>query len=217
MKHPTSKQVAVVAGVFRELAKNPNHIVDMRDGNIRCIDTHYGDGIPPCGTVGCHAGEFAVGYGISVGYKFQGKRLYNKNEERVGFVTGMQLMARILGFADDTELEEWAWSNPEIWGNPYGKYMFTTEGIAFLPKHVVDEIQKRVLFYSELRQELILAADKLNITNQYFADWWQAVAERLYEMECREAGKVSHVMPHPMTQMQMPRQEQAGIQSRNKG
>ena len=155
----------------------------------------------PCGTIGCHAGEYLLGrvWGND-NYCSNGYHMTIKGGRMASYTDGMYLMAEDLGFHHIEELIQWAGKNPDIWGNQFGSFMFGCSALAFVPREQAEGMD----IHSDADANALVT-----VTNEYLADWWQAVADRLYELEQKEAKQVAHVMPHPMTQMQPPAAAQA--------
>lgn len=104
--HPTKAQVQVVIDTLQKakdmvtnagFAKAP---VSMMTGVLH-----------PCGTPMCHGGYYAIVKGMS-------------SENQQDFTDGANAMATDLGFNHNTDLEDWASQNPQLWGNDSGGDMF---------------------------------------------------------------------------------------------
>ena len=174
MKHPTSKAVRKVADVFYDLVENDNHkygttILDMSEEQI--VNDH-------CGTTACHAGWYLLAKTKvkhewracftpeGSYYKKDSVFLMSKDkQERINYFGGCSLMARDLGFKQESELTEWAERNPDIWGNEYGRFMFTSPDAFRFPNG------------GEVTLEMI-------------ADHWQAVSDLLEDREEKNATSV---------------------------
>lgn len=106
MNHPTKAQVQVVIDNLlkaQELAGGDCPVA-MWNGHV--------DFDHPCGTPMCHGAWYAL--------------VRCKNEAFSYYLQGADMMAEDLGFQPGL-LEEWAEDNPEIWGNEYGRSMFSAE------------------------------------------------------------------------------------------
>jgi len=72
-----------------------------------------------------------VWYNSLYGWLGWGVALINKGEYKLNkkdsleYDTFTEIIAKELGFDHDHNLEHWAYSNPEIWGNPFGSDMFS--------------------------------------------------------------------------------------------
>lgn len=108
-----------------------------------------------CGTPACHAGWYAA---------------FNPNmvmDRKGSYCEGVRALNNDLGFKSNTEssghsLREWAWHNPELWGNVYGYCMFSSNS-AFgrISENLTDDI----------------------LTLVDIAKHWQGVANRLCEKQ----------------------------------
>ena len=124
---PTRAQVAAVAAVFSQLAKD-NHAVDMGEAEVIQNDE--------CGTIACHAGwyEYAaacIGGGIMAPtedncfyYDSEPVYVHRKDGSKIHYENGAGRMARDLGFAQRGGLAAFAYEHPEWWGNAHGDAMF---------------------------------------------------------------------------------------------
>lgn len=107
---------------------------------------------PACGTPGCHAGEIWLAYPDK------------RPDGRYSFAVVAEWLSEYLmgekhiGEADmnNIAIVKWAKENPDIWGSPWGKGMFSNS-IAF--------------------------GNPKNLTAKHIADWWSAVADRLEALE----------------------------------
>ena len=115
MKHPKISQVIEVRDrLQRYVDQNPEAKLDMRVAQVNIMHV--------CGTVHCHAGNYAVqclSEGILDGL--------------IDYSYGSVMMTYHLGFDEPSELEIWAHNNENIWGNINGYNMFISPE-AFTPK-----------------------------------------------------------------------------------
>lgn len=139
LQHPHSSQVQKVIDALQRalpMAKAEGHL------RMTCDLVNAGGHV--CGTVHCHAGWLAIGLGLHA----------NKN---ISYLAGREALSEIMGFIDGKKLKEWAFFNPEKWGNPYGLYMFSDEKAfkssrrphgALNLKHIIDhwkEVKTRLV------------------------------------------------------------------------
>jgi hypothetical protein len=104
----------------------------------RLCDMHKTVINPNCNTPGCHAGWAAIALGAK-GNSFQ---------------VGMKALATHLGFLNLIELRAWAKNNPDIWGNPYGKFMFQ-DGYAFGQKSNVFSVDVLINHWQAVGERLL--------------------------------------------------------------
>jgi hypothetical protein len=110
MHNPTKKQWQKVIDNLNKvlpLAFQENHL-NMRNADVNCRQQ--------CGTIHCVGGWYAVA------------TLYGR--KRLTYSDGANEMASDLGFSGGfgiSDLENWAESNPDIWGNRYGYNLFCNE------------------------------------------------------------------------------------------
>lgn len=109
MRNPTKKQVQKVIDVLTKANKIAkfNAPVDMSETQVE--EKHI------CGTPMCHGGWYAVG-------RMPKTKIIEKH---VSYTHGASLMSKDLGFNNDSQLEEWAEQNPELWGNKCGWGIFS--------------------------------------------------------------------------------------------
>lgn len=109
---PSNKQIQfVIDNLQKYVDRYPNAKLDMKESYVNCRHK--------CGTVHCHAGNYAV-------QALNDGRLTGI----VHYKQGAYLMSKDLGFVDKECLKIWADNNPKIWGNNDGNSMFFSE-IAF--------------------------------------------------------------------------------------
>ena len=169
MKHPTSVQVAEVVRrfdwVLEEFSKRGDCTIDMQCGIV--------EDDPGCGTIACHAGWYAVAKLHVLGSGFYWEDAEDREQIKilmagvdvVNYGFGAGSLAYDLGFKDEYDLQEWAASNPSIWGNCHGYHMFINPW-AFKSGDVDDERP------FDLR---------------YVRDHWDAVRRRLDVIENEES------------------------------
>jgi len=150
MKHPTSKQVFAVVANFKSLKPRRSFIgfkipmeLDMKAATVN------EDG-RLCGTIHCHAGWYAVAV--------------CNLKERLNYTSGVERLQYDLGFETYYTIEIWAEQYSNIWGNGFGRAMFS-DALAF--------------YHQEKRPNG--AKDLNDIINH-----WQEVGERLLAMEMEE-------------------------------
>lgn len=105
MHTPTKQQWQTVIDNLKKvlpMAANEHHL-DMGENRV---NGHY----HKCGTIHCVGGWYAVS-------------VCDLTEE-IDFNDGGEAMANHIGFDDRHRLAEWAYLNPEIWGNEHGDMMF---------------------------------------------------------------------------------------------
>ena len=112
---------------------NPNNYVEGLTGAIA----------PICGTAGCHGGTAAVIIPNLTG-NTQFYHCYGVNI----------LSAYLIGDAEKDKLKTWAFSNPHIWGNSNGDFMFAKTALAFNKSGNI-------------------------LTSKEIGQWWQEVARRI--------------------------------------
>lgn len=113
MNHPTSAQCYEVARLLRTVAKD--HPLGMMVGTVSQYNI--------CGTYLCHAGAYYASKII----------IPQKGDD---YKDGAATMAYDLGFSGYMELEEWAKTNPDVWGNEYGRWMFCSAFAFINSKHL---------------------------------------------------------------------------------
>jgi hypothetical protein len=139
MHTPTSKQAFFVSQVFREaIERYPGLRLDMMETGV---NTNH-----VCGTIHCHSGTYAI--------------MRSDLSRCLSYDDGADQMASDLGFYDLFNLSEWAGNNPDIWGNTYGRWMFS----------------EKLSFTSPSRPDGALSI-------QHIADHWNEVAQRLEAIE----------------------------------
>ena len=116
MKNPTVKQVEFVIEKLKLVRDKANEEGAFDMSIWRVYDDHH-----ECGTVHCVGGWYAVANSDRQVIKDKIKN------GRVGYDDGADLMAIDLGFDDGDFLADWAYENPEIWGNEKGSDMFENE------------------------------------------------------------------------------------------
>jgi hypothetical protein len=118
MHTPTKAQFQTVIDNLKSVLpmaiQEQNHF-DMMQGTVACAGAI-------CDTVHCIGGWYAIATDI---YKDKAATSYSHGAEK---------MAEDLGFFHDhpiiharENLTNWAFKNPDIWGNPYGNGMFCDE------------------------------------------------------------------------------------------
>jgi hypothetical protein len=116
MKNPTIKQVEYVIEKLESVIEQACEEDAFDIGETRVYDNKKDK--YECGTVHCVGGWYAVA-------NLRRRAIKDKfNEGFIGFSDGAKLMAKDLGFAYRCDLENWAYENPEIWGNKKGYFMF---------------------------------------------------------------------------------------------
>lgn len=124
MRNPTSAQARFVAGQFTQaLEKYPHLRLDMSNGSVN-ISVFFRSAAcvvnkTICGTVHCHGGTYAL------------ERC--DLDEPLIYSHGAHMMAVDLGFETMGDLELWAHTHPDIWGNTHGSAMFASS-LAFISK-----------------------------------------------------------------------------------
>lgn len=113
MKHPTKLQMQLVIKKFESVL----HLAKS-ERNFNILVPYVQHEYYTCGTVHCVAGWYAVAcrWRRFILFKFKGVR--------IDFNHGANWIAQDLGFRNPTDLRQWARGNPQIWGNPYGWFMF---------------------------------------------------------------------------------------------
>ena len=116
MKNPTVKQVNFVIEKLKLVRKQASEegALDMNEIEVYSKEHNY-----ECGTVHCVGGWYVVANMNRQVIKDKVKKGY------VSFVDGADLMAQDLGVGCNYHLQNWAYRNPEIWGNEKGYYMFS--------------------------------------------------------------------------------------------
>ncbi len=101
---------------------------DVKDWGVTMSSTNK----PACGTPGCHAGlicivaqELPELQDIYMPlYLLESGRRGERDNQYIFHVWSTALTI-FLGFKGKEDLEVWAQDNPELWGNIYGRYMFS--------------------------------------------------------------------------------------------
>ena len=154
-KHPESKDVFKLVEIFKSLG--PRFLKKEGAVDMDCPEVQIGDSEEghkhECGTIHCHAGWYQVAMMERDGRVGNGC-VYNYED-------GAHAIAKQLDFCGKFHLERWAKRFPEIWGNFYGKHMFSSKEAFGL---MVDE----------------------QITGQRIVDHWKKIAEKLEEKEKQE-------------------------------
>ena len=114
----TSNTIFKLVETFERVLPHAQHegAVSMH----QCVVSDHTDG-HQCGTIHCHAGWYALAHSWDLKSHY-----LDDGSETVTYSKGMGNMRRDLGLGSRGSLEEWAQSNPEIWGNEYGDYMFAS-------------------------------------------------------------------------------------------
>jgi len=95
-----------------------------------------------CGTTACHAGWFAVANNKSC-------------RESYGFGYAADEMAQFLGFVRHCVLQDWAEENPNIWGNLYGRYIFSScKAFGVIREPTLEEIGTHWLQVADRAEEI---------------------------------------------------------------
>lgn len=156
MRNPTSEQVqkvidnlvSVLPLTFNKKGAVRKGHLDMAEGDVKnmCGDEE----IHTCGTTHCHGGWYAVA-------------ACDTTRNYVDYMHGADKMARDLGFRNSGDLERWADTTRDIWGNESGYDMFDAYGeMAFYDKTCRPKGAKKL-------SDII--------------DHWRGVKKRLEELE----------------------------------
>lgn len=138
MEHPDVNRLReAIEAMKAVVAERPElHVID--------IDSTY---MPTCGTPGCHAGL------TKCALDYLGVPPFLSNYSDYEYLYEADRFARYLGFKEFANLVDWAEYNPNIWGNSYGQFMFTS-------RRAFNE-------------------DSDTFPSKHIIDWWEGVLERL--------------------------------------
>lgn len=104
---PSNKQIQFIIDNLQKYVDNyPEARLDMLNSSVN----NYGH---ICGTVHCHAGNYAVQALID-----------GRLSDIVDYTHGVHLMVIDLGFEESYDLKIWASMNKRLWGNKWGVEMF---------------------------------------------------------------------------------------------
>ena len=170
-KHPSPDNIRRVA------AKLESMIPNARNGKLNMCAWNIYNEPAFCGTIACHGGLYELEHALRNGDKYvfnlnkeddlQRSYLSEKNEEGtmipLNFKNGADRIARDLGFTSRRELEKWATSNPERWGNKYGGSLFCDENA-----------------FNEKETTILLTT---------IVTWWRNVADRIERLNVLESLK----------------------------
>lgn len=133
MDRPKIEKVYELAMMFQAVAEASDNKAPVDMGNWM---VPVGDDANICNTPACHAGWFGV-------LKDPGR----KRDSSYSYYA--EQMAKFLGFPHGHSLELWAHHHPEIWGNPAGYEMFSSnrafglpEGKKITMKHIAEHWHK---------------------------------------------------------------------------
>ena len=132
--HPTPENIRIVANRLESMMPECRYgDVDMSVGDIHRNDNE-------CGTVACHAGFYELEHALrnkdsyffydddarchSYIYLHERRNNDTNTDCMVSWHDGANRMANDLGFITKEDLEIWAATNPELWGNDCGHAMF---------------------------------------------------------------------------------------------
>ena len=119
MTNPTNQQIAAGLTLVNDtLRKAPEVNLDMKstEWNEKNI----------CGTPACFAGMYMALNGL-------------KRDEK-SWTNGSKMIAKACGFGNSDEMRHWAETNPELWGNESGYFMFSRSK-AFVPDAERDKLR----------------------------------------------------------------------------
>lgn len=108
MGNPTKKQFNKVINNFKKIMEKwPESPVTMLQSEVN-----------HCGSPMCHGGWYATLLPMTK---------IGSMSFMVSYSDGAKAIAQDLGFLDEEKLKNWAYENPELWGNKDGKYMFSSD------------------------------------------------------------------------------------------
>ena len=164
-KHPTPNNIRMVANKLERM------IPETRQGNINMRECDIYKEPDACGTIACLGGFYALEHALenkdnydfipcsanekSVSYLH--KKPIRCSSDPIEWEDGAERMAHDLGFGCREELQIWASTHPDLWGNECGDHMFMS-GSAFGEKDSLIKLLDIVL-------------------------WWRRVADRIEKVE----------------------------------
>ena len=114
MKNPTKEQMQVVIDNLKLIEEEANK--ESRFDIDKPMIKEPGETV--CGTVMCVGGWYAMATLFKDGFSSVDVDAY------ISFKTGTHEIAKALGFSCTDDLEHWADTSPELWGNDLGSWMF---------------------------------------------------------------------------------------------
>ena len=165
--HPTPSNIRMVAKKLERM------IPETRQGNINMRECDIYKEPDTCGTIACHGGFYAVQHAL------ENKDNYdfipcNANEKSVSYLhkkairyfadpieweDGAERMAHDLGFGCREELQIWASTHPDLWGNESGHHMFISES-AFNEESSLIKLENIVKWWRQVAARI----EKINRT-----------------------------------------------------